>query len=87
MFNGREVAVHHNSDFHGEAYSGDKTTMKKKTTRPVCGRCRHPGFRLSMAEDGRPRFTCDKCGNTWTCGLSGGEYLAHAMPREEGEDT
>jgi hypothetical protein len=20
MFNGREVAVHHNSDFHGEAY-------------------------------------------------------------------
>lgn len=53
--------------------------MKKKTTRPVCGRCHHPGFRLLKADDGRPRFTCDKCGNTWTCGLSGGEYLAHAM--------
>jgi len=49
-------------------------------SRPVCGRCRHPGFRLSMTDSGRPRFTCDKCGNTWTCGLSGGEFLAHAMP-------
>lgn len=26
------------------------------------------------APDGRPRFRCTKCGDTWTCGLTGGPW-------------
>ena len=32
--------------------------------------------------DGRPRFRCTKCGDTWTCGKDGGEW-AVLIPRKE----
>lgn len=47
--------------------------------KPRCPRCRHTGFRKSKAGDGRPRFTCDKCNETWTCGKTGGDFTAAAM--------
>lgn len=28
------------------------------------------------ALDGKPRFACDKCADTWTCGFDGGEWAA-----------
>lgn len=47
--------------------------------RPTCPRCKHPGFRQSTAHDGRPKFTCDSCGNEWTNGKDGGEYVQWRM--------
>lgn len=40
----------------------------------VCPVCRS-GYKQSVADDGRPRFTCTRCDHEWTCGLSGGEWL------------
>lgn len=42
--------------------------------KPRCPRCRTGGYTQGKALDGRPRFTCTQCGNTWTAGKSGGEY-------------
>ena len=47
--------------------------------KPVCDRCRHPGFWKVRAPDGRPRFVCDKCKNEWTCGYDGLPYNGHEM--------
>lgn len=32
--------------------------------------------------DGKPAFQCSKCGETWTCGYSGGPW-AELIPIEE----
>lgn len=37
-----------------------------------CQRCSHLEADKGKAPaDGRPYYTCTKCGNTWTCGLAG----------------
>lgn len=36
-----------------------------------CPRCRHKGITFSSAFDGRPRMTCDRCGDSWTNGRQG----------------
>ena len=44
-----------------------------------CPRCLHLGWDLiAVAADGRPRFRCQRCGETWTSGKDGGAYLAAA---------
>ncbi len=53
--------------------------MKNRPRKPHCPRCKHTGFRLSKAVDGRPLFTCDKCGEWWTNGHSGEPYIQHVM--------
>lgn len=65
-----------------------KVTMKPskpspapRTTRPArCPRCRKGGYTQGKADDGRPRFTCSACGNTWTCGKDGGEFTLPGRP-------
>lgn len=47
--------------------------------KPICDRCRHSGFWMVRAPDDRPRFVCDKCRNTWTCGHDGKPYTGHEM--------
>lgn len=47
--------------------------------------CRCPqrcggGLEQSSARDGRPRFTCTKCGHTFTAGKDGEPY-ASAVPK------
>ena len=45
--------------------------------KPCCPRCHHPEYKEEESSyDKRPEFTCTKCGNVWTCGLSGGPYVA-----------
>lgn len=57
--------------------------------RPNCKRCLHRGFDIvAPALDGRPRFKCQRCDNTWSCGKSGGVYLRAAQnydPARHGE--
>ncbi len=43
--------------------------------RPVHAMCGGGYGRIEDALDGRPRFKCTKCGDTWTEGKSGGESL------------
>jgi hypothetical protein len=43
------------------------------------------GFFASRALDGRPLFTCSKCGATWTNGYSGEPYLSQC--RASGTDN
>jgi len=40
-----------------------------------CPRCKHPEYKVGKASDGRPRFTCTSCGDSWTSGHSGGKFL------------
>jgi transposase-like protein len=40
-------------------------------TRVQCPRCRHPEAEQSVAPDGRPKYTCTKCGWWWTDGVKG----------------
>lgn len=54
--------------------------MKMRNKAAPCGRCKHPEFEVSSATDGRPRFKCTNCGDTWTCGKDGGKYLSGARP-------
>ena len=57
--------------------------QKHKERKPRCHRCLHPGFTLSHdTHDGRPRFTCGQCGETWTNGHDGGEYTAAVLTKE-----
>jgi hypothetical protein len=51
------------------------------TVKPRCQRCLHPDYTQDRAIDGRPRFTCRRCGARWTCGQSGGRW-AVAKARE-----
>lgn len=44
-----------------------------------CPACGHLGYYAAWAYD-RPEFTCDRCGNRWTSGLTGGVYMARARP-------
>jgi len=39
-----------------------------------CPRCIKGGYAQDIALDGRPRFTCSRCGHYWTCGKDGREY-------------
>jgi len=50
--------------------------VDKRKPYPRCGVCQHPHYTLSKAFDGRPQFRCVQCGNEWTCGKDGGEYMA-----------
>jgi hypothetical protein len=67
--------------------------MAKRAKRPIrtkpprCPACLIGGYRLAdewdcggarLGADGRPRFICTRCGHEWTCGATGGEYLATA---------
>lgn len=56
-----------------------------KGTKPSLRRCkvctRGGVERTEPAADGRPRFKCSACGDTFTCGKSGGEYAA-AIPEK-----
>jgi hypothetical protein len=54
-----------------------------RANKPRCPRCNHPGYWRSNAADGRPAYECDKCGDWWTCGHSGGEYEGHEMGARE----
>ena len=57
-----------------------------KGTKPNLRRCKvctRGGLeRTEPATDGRPRFRCTACGDTFTWGKSGGEY-AKAMPEAQ----
>ena len=62
----------------------------RKKRYPRCGVCLHPDYTVEQptldTPDGRPRFTCTKCGNQWTCGRDGGEFIAQRRPRRSGRD-
>ena len=45
--------------------------MDSRARHDLCG----GGFSADYAPDRRPRFTCSKCGETWTAGYSGQPYL------------
>lgn len=48
----------------------------RKGAKPCCGRCGHPDYSIGKAQgDGRPEFVCRACGNRWTCGKTGGDYV------------
>jgi transposase-like protein len=47
---------------------------------PCCPRCKHPGYREDIHPDtGRPRFICDRCGETWSAGIGGGEWAGRGL--------
>ena len=47
----------------------DRATPAGERERKVrCARCRHPEALRSEATDGRPAYTCTKCGHHWTNG-------------------
>lgn len=48
---------------------------KQKSERAICQVCLHPEFIVTKACDGRPKFICTRCRNTWTCGQSGGIFI------------
>lgn len=51
----------------------------------ICGVCRNPDYvHLGLNDCGRPLFECAKCGDMWTNGTSGGEYMRLATPKMEG---
>ena len=55
----------------------------------ACSRCRS-GFREDKAFDGRPRFVCANCGQTWTAGYSGEPYtssMANMTRRKAEKET
>lgn len=47
-------------------------------SKPTCLRCGHRGFRKRAGFD-RPTFTCDRCHNQWTSGLSGEPYASASI--------
>lgn len=50
--------------------------------KPRCPTCHHPDYTTGIAADGRPCFTCVKCGRWWTCGKDGGEWADNAHTTE-----
>ena len=56
--------------------------MKKEDTKtkPTCPACHKGGYSEATATDGRPEFHCGHCGNTWTNGSTGGEYVRPNPP-------
>jgi transposase-like protein len=55
--------------------SGQKSPYPLASGRPTCPSCHRGGYSQDEAPDKRPRFTCGHCGNVWTCGKDGGEYV------------
>jgi len=51
----------------------------------ACKQCRSKDIfmELNATTDGRPRFRCRSCGDTWTNGLSGGEDAVFCRNRHE----
>lgn len=63
----------------------------RRKKKPACPRCRHKGYwRIDTGVPkpyNKPQFQCDSCGNTWSCGRSGGSYMGNEMGfRKEEED-
>lgn len=58
-----------------------KKTPRKRPEHSVCPRCAKGGFtsHTDQTLDGRPRFKCEYCKNTWTCGKTGGPWMKHAF--------
>lgn len=58
--------------------------MKMRNKQSPCPRCKHPEFEVMSAQfpggggDGRPRFKCTACGDTWTSGHHGKPFLSGA---------
>jgi len=52
--------------------------VAKKSKKPRCPKCLIGGYTQGTAPDGRPRFTCTHCDNTWTNGKDGYPYAGHA---------
>ncbi len=51
------------------------SSARDRPKKPRCGRCLHPGYDVDRkTHDGRPRFTCQRCGEWWTAGKDGGEW-------------
>ena len=52
--------------------------MRRSTGKhPRCPFCALGGYRQGTAYDGRPMFTCERCGHVWSQGKSGGKYALH----------
>lgn len=64
-----------------------KSKTKTRKRAPCCGFCRHPHFWMKRMAwyDGRPQFKCVNCGDTWTCGQSGGEWATAKFCEDRGE--
>jgi transposase-like protein len=55
--------------------------VKKHGINPrACIRCHRSGFTQDKAHDGRPRFTCQACGEVWTSGRTGEPWAGHGQP-------
>ena len=58
--------------------------MNSTGKHPKCPQCRVSGYTQGVAPDGRPKFTCQRCGYWWTNGKDGGEYLVSATHQQGG---
>ncbi len=62
----------------------------RRKAHAVCNYCKSPGYILlpwghsEAAPDGRPTFKCTGCGDSWTCGYSGGVYMKYAEKEHTG---
>jgi hypothetical protein len=57
---------------------------RKRRKRRRCQRCLLGGYEQGWNPYTlRPSFRCTRCGETWTCGLSGGEWLLHPPTEDE----
>ena len=57
--------------------------MSAKSKKPTRPRCHLGGYATSTTTDGRPSFSCTRCGHTWSCGKSGGMYLRPSAPKAD----
>lgn len=53
--------------------------MQRRRDKPHCGRCGCHHFWRGATALGRPKFVCASCGDEWTCGDSGGEYVGREV--------